>query len=363
MARRTNTAVWRDEYNHWRINVQKDGDRRSFYSSVPGRKGQREANAKADAWLDDGISGDSRISAIYPMFLESVTSPGERKKADSLGRCYILPAVGRRRISDVSEDDLQDIIDKAALSGCKSRPLSKKYLGNLRATIRSFYKYCRRKKLTQETLEFLQIPATAEAGEKHILQPKDLITLFAVGTTQYRGKIIQDKYIHAYRFAVLTGVRPGELAGLERGDIHGNMVRLQRSINIDGVVTAGKNANARRQFALTALSYTELQQQLEGTTGERVFGIDSQKSYRKWWRRYCVANNIPYISPYEMRHTFVSLVKSLPEGEVKALVGHSKSMDTWGVYGHAADGEQERIAKKLQAIFSDLLSDKAQEEK
>ena len=33
----------------WRIDVQQDGKRKSFYSSRPGRTGQREANAKADA--------------------------------------------------------------------------------------------------------------------------------------------------------------------------------------------------------------------------------------------------------------------------------------------------------------------------
>lgn len=47
MGRRTNTATWNGK--RWRIDVQKDGARKSFYSSKPGRTGQREANAKADA--------------------------------------------------------------------------------------------------------------------------------------------------------------------------------------------------------------------------------------------------------------------------------------------------------------------------
>ena len=34
---------------------QKDGLRKTFYSSTPGRTGQREANAKADAWLDENV--------------------------------------------------------------------------------------------------------------------------------------------------------------------------------------------------------------------------------------------------------------------------------------------------------------------
>lgn len=52
------------------------------------------------------------------------------------------------------------------------------------------------------------------------------------------------------------------------------------------------------------------------------------------------------------------MMQRLPEGELKALVGHSKNMDTWGVYGHEIDGEQRKTAIKVEAIFNDLLSDK-----
>ena len=46
---RTNTAEWLEEQRRWQIKVQRDGVRRTFTSSVPGRAGQREANQKADA--------------------------------------------------------------------------------------------------------------------------------------------------------------------------------------------------------------------------------------------------------------------------------------------------------------------------
>ena len=51
MGKRTNTARWTGKM--WRIDVQQNGMRKSFYSSRPGRTGQREANRKADSWLDD----------------------------------------------------------------------------------------------------------------------------------------------------------------------------------------------------------------------------------------------------------------------------------------------------------------------
>ena len=61
------------------------------------------------------------------------------------------------------------------------------------------------------------------------------------------------------------------------------------------------------------------------------------------------------MTPYELRHTFVSIVKSLPEGDVKTVVGHSKNMDTFGIYGHMLEGDLERIAGEIEGKFSELL--------
>ena len=57
-----------------------------------------------------------------------------------------------------------------------------------------------------------------------------------------------------------------------------------------------------------------------------------------------------------MRHTFVSISKQLPEGKVKSLVGHSRNMDTYGIYGHEVNGELERTAKELDEIFNGILT-------
>lgn len=73
MGMRTNTAQWLPNQNRWQIKVQKDGVRKTFTSAKPGRTGQREANAKADAWLDEGIcSTTKRCSEVWNEYLISV---------------------------------------------------------------------------------------------------------------------------------------------------------------------------------------------------------------------------------------------------------------------------------------------------
>lgn len=116
----------------------------------------------------------------------------------------------------------------------------------IRSTEASFVKWCRKNRYTTLFPE-LSIPKNARFGEKTILQPNALKTLFDVDTRLWYDKRIFDDYIYAYRFAVSTGVRPGELVGLWYGDIKGNTVNLRRSINVQGEVTTGKT---RMQCAL-----------------------------------------------------------------------------------------------------------------
>lgn len=353
MGRRTNTAAWNGK--RWRIDVQKDGVRKSFYSSKPGRTGQREANAKADSWLDEGIDPHgARINDLYEEWFavkQQTTSSGNCDNIASRWKIWILPALRMRRITSITEQDLQSILNKAYAAG-----LSKKTLQLIAADLRAFCKYCRARKVTTFNPEGLKVPAGARYKGKTVLQPTDLLKLFNTDTTLWRGKKIRDDYINAYRFQVLTGLRPGELIGLRWSDIHGKTVEIRRAVNVQGEETQGKNQNAVRSFILSDMAYHVLEDQREITGRESsVFCISREKTYYNRWRVYCEVNGIKPCSLYELRHTFVSVVKTLPAGEVKSLVGHSQDMDTFGVYGHALAGDGEATAQAVNGVFVQVL--------
>lgn len=118
MGRRTNTAQWLPNQKRWQIKVQKDGQRRTFTSAKPGRTGQREANAKADDWLDEGIcSTTKRCLEVWNEYLISVRATAGTSYAqqvEKFGQNYILPVVGDRRIGDLNTGMLQDVLNRAA---------------------------------------------------------------------------------------------------------------------------------------------------------------------------------------------------------------------------------------------------------
>ena len=210
MGKRVGTAKWYENQKRWQIKVQKDGERRTFTSSTPGRTGQREANAKADEWLDeDVVAPNVRVRDLYEDFRKEVdenAGTSMRRQVNSIGNVWILPALGNKKAARLCDHDIQRILDKAAAMG-----RSKKTIQDINGVINKFLKYCRRRKATTYRPEEVQIPASARLKGKSILQPSDFIKLFNVDTYKYYGKLVREPYINAYRFAVLTGDFAGKM--------------------------------------------------------------------------------------------------------------------------------------------------------
>jgi integrase len=364
MGKRTNSAVWIEKRKMWRINVQKDGIRKSFYSGTPGRTGQRECNKKADEWLDENIIKTGlRVSSVCDEYLKSiqkVTGTGNCRNNDYFIRVYIKPKIGNIKLENITERHLQEVINSAYKKG-----LAKKTLGSLRACIQAILKFGRINKYTTLIAENLTVPVSAPVYEKTILQPADLNILFSDSQTKYRRKIVSDPNIYAYRFYVVTGLRPGELIGLKWKDIRGDVVHLWRSINTLNEETQGKNYNSRRTFKLTpmALSILDNQKALQSNMNietEHIFSrndgrpIIEDRLYESWIR-YRNYHNLSNSTLYELRHTFVSIVKKLPEGYLKELVGHSKDMDTYGVYSHEFADDKAIAAEMVQEALSKYI--------
>lgn len=359
-------AAWVESRKRWQINVQMDGERRTFTSSRPGPRGKVECEKKADAWLSGQVSGENiRVDTVAKQYLESVEtscSTSHYNQQEQLCRLHILPLIGRKKVAKLTENDLQMVINKGYKDG-----LAKKTLSNLRSCLTAMIKYARRSKYTDLRPEDLTIPASAKRSDKEILAPVDVKKLFEVDTTQWRNREVSDWLIHAYRVQVLTGLRPGELIGLQWSDIQDGVIHVRRSVNIYGEVTAGKNENAVRSIVVSNLVAAELdaqkQQLLEAgyplklvfpsrTTGKNL----RHNEYYVAFRRYQEYNGFtPVISPYEMRHTFVSINDEMPTGLKKQVVGHSRSMDTEGIYGHKKAGDMRRAAEYSDAAFAKIL--------
>jgi integrase len=347
-------ARWDDNRHYWKINVQRDGIRRSFYSSEPGRKGKREAEGKAAEWLTCQTGSDLRLSVAVDRYLaqrEKLVQVNTSEKA--FFNNYVLPKLGGKMLSRICLNDWNDLIVNLADQGRRKSTLAL-YI----SCIERFCKYCKANRYPIEVPENILIPTTAEGKkEKNALQPEHIRILFSQGDSWY---------IHAFRFCVLLGLRRGELAGLQWFDITDNVLTVSRSIRPNGDISHGKNENAHRKIVLPALAQHELKEQKLMLAQAKVVSpyifcnslgkpVLPNNLY-ELWKGYCKSNGIPQLSFHEIRHTFISATKAdMPEELLKQVVGHSATMDTFGTYGHAMSGDAERAATITDTVFRDII--------
>lgn len=357
--KRTNTARWIESTHRWQINVQNDGVRKTFTSAKAGREGQREANRKADDWLEKGVSTTRcRVCDAWEMYLNSrrEVSENEYRNQSAFYRLYVQPTLGNKSVKALTAQDYQNIINHAFRHPAGGgKELSRKTLKNHASYLAQFQKYCRRNGLATLDSE-IELPKAARNVGKRVLSVEELRKVFTVDTIIYRHKLRRDDFINYYRFQLATGLRPGELRGLQWSDIKGDVCEIHGAYNNRNEITRGKNENALRSFTLSPLAKSILLSQSVYTAGQKyIFPMESMRTYYECWQRYQTQNGIKPISLYEMRHTFVSIAKGLPEGYLKQLVGHSQSMDSYGIYSHELAGDSQKTAQMVQAIFDKLL--------
>lgn len=361
--KRTSEAAWSEAKKWWRVCVSRNGERRDFYSNTPGRKGKLEAEAKADAWFGEYMSAETTFSKAWADFVayrKEHASKDSYLKDESIGRLYLVPTIGKKKLSKIVGQDWQDCV----LSGFDNG-LSKRSCQNIRAVITTFVLHCDMQGIHVTPARHITIPKSAPVGKRKILQPADLKVLFTESTITHYRKEKPCMLIHACRLIVLTGVRRGELCGLQKEDVDGNALFLQRSINKHCDETSGKTDAARRYAALSeyALGVLKEQKQMLKDMGiispwlfpdERGERLDPNHLYKIWYT-YRKQHGIQS-SLHELRHTFVSLVKvDMPEALLRSMVGHVESMDTLGIYAHRVDGDITRTAAIIDDVFGRLL--------
>ena len=140
--------------------------------------------------------------------------------------------------------------------------------------------------------------------------------------------------------ALRTGMRIGELCGLDWGDVdlHKRVITVRRSL-VEGVLGSPKN-NRIRYIPISEDLLVALREQ-GGTKGfifKRSNGIPLQIMFA--WRglqTLCLKANLRKIGWHALRHTFAShlVMRGVPMRTVQSLMGHS-TMQMTERYSHLA---------------------------
>lgn len=360
---RTSEAAWNESQGRWCIRVQSDGVRKAFYSSKPGKKGKIEAERKADEWLERGETKEMRFAAAYDKFIadkKRECGTAWVNKLESQGRIWLKPTLEHKFVSKITQQDWKNVILNAYEQG-----RSKKTLEDIRGTITNFARWAEDNDIEISPIRSLKIPADAPVGERQILQPNGIKILMSESTISHYGRDVECWYIHAWRLMVVLGLRRGEVCGLQRDDIKDGRLTVNRSVNCHGEVTRGKTKAARRTIVIPAHAQKILDEQSAllrqaGIVSRWVFpngdgGMSDPNGVYKRWLTYARQHSIKS-SLHELRHTHISLMQdTVPENMLKRMVGHTRNMDTFGVYGHEVDGEAAKAAALVDGVFDGLV--------
>lgn len=356
------TPIWNDKEQKWYLRITTDGKTKKFTSTKQGLAGKREVLRRARQYSAQGAESAklATINDCWNKFMEmNLKRLGEHsgayKQYSDLGRLFILPAIGHKKIERISKADFQNILDTAKPLDGKRETLSKKYLMNIRATIMKFVKFMVEYDLYDGFKGELYIPQGHPTIGKSILQPNQIRELFQCDSDNW--------YINYFRFLLCTGLRPGEAYGLKWSDINGDCIYINRAVNDRGFITAGKNANARRTIPVTTFisDILEAQKRLterlksEWVFCNRIGAVSTPHTAAKHWVEFRSEHGFENITLYGFRHTFVSIMKNtVPEQTLKGLIGHSASMTTFETYGHLVDGELKQAAEIMDLTIQRL---------
>jgi len=193
--------------------------------------------------------------------------------------------------------------------------------------------------------------AHSNKEEMVILQPDELQALFDAGANQKERLL--------FMTATLTGMRQGELLGLQWGDMdwHNYQVHVRRTFN-HGQFYEPKSKASRRKIDMPPELVSELKHwKLACPISELDLVFPSQvgtpqdatNMLRRQFFPALRRAGLPKIRFHDLRHTYASLL--IDQGEypkyIQTQLGHSSINMTMDIYGHLMRGVNRKAGSRL----------------
>lgn len=344
------------------------------------------------------------VEAWAGMWLETYLKPKVRKPGapklkgtmtqksyamyDEKLRRYILPAIGRMRLSDVRDVDLQRILNQQAET-------SFSHASKVRMIMRAMFKQAHVSRLiVYDPALALTLPAVKQGGRRSLTEEERAV-LLDVAKTHRCGLWV--------RFMLYEGLRPGETAALrvKHLDFGRGLISVEEAVESgSGVVGAPKTAAGIRYVFIDDEIRDDLQAVIEGkdaedfvftqTDGKTMMTAGTiQNNWRYFARQMDLAmgaESTPHGHIYDpkdlradgspiypdprdktkprnghkladdlvlycLRHTYCTDLgkKGVPIEDIKYLMGHEDITMTLTVYSHPGEETAERAAKIVRA--------------
>jgi integrase len=349
--------------------------RKIRYVSVKGTK--KDAERELTKLLNQRNEGTSvepskiTVAEYLRSWLDSRTVSGKTlERYCQLAEQQIIPHLGRIVLQKLRPAHIQDWHTTLLQRGGKDgAPLSAQTVTHAHRVLHGALGKAATAEIVPRNVASIVSPPKVEFGEVEILDPQQ-VTAVLIG--------LQDHPLsRVVTLALATGMRRGELLGLQWGDLdlEGATLRVQRSVEETKAglrLKAPKTRHGRRTISLPRTAVDMLrahlreQRELRIALGQGREASDtlvfskpdaallSPDNLSRDWARTVKARKLPQVNFHALRHTHASalIASGLDVVRISRRLGHGSPKVTLTVYAHMFEKADTSAAVAIEATLT-----------
>ena len=344
-------SIYRRKDGSWVAQYTVGDKRRYIYGKT--RKDVAARLSKAIAERDSGIVYDPenlKVADYLDRWLDSIRDTlRERtwRRHEEIARLHLKPILGSIRLEKLNALQVQALYRSKLDSG-----LSPRTVQIIHTTLHKALKQAVRWSLIPRNVCEVVVPPRVPKSEIKPLDSRQAKKLLATARDQ------QPYFYPLYVLAVTTGMRSGEILGLQWRDVDLDAGTLQvRRTVFNGTVSTPKTARSNRGIRLPKIAVEALRR--HPRSSEWIFSSKNGTSlsvhnlHNRSWKPLLKDAGLPNIRFHDLRHTCATLLlsKGVHPKVVQELLGHSSIEITLDTYSHVLPSMGDSVATAMDELL------------
>jgi integrase len=375
---RRGKSSWRLKFD---VGHDAGGKRKIRYQTVRGKRqdAERELAKQLNAFNQGtDIEPDKITVAEYiRSWLDgAVLSPKTIERYHQLAEHQIIPHIGTIALQKLRPVHIQNLHTTLLISGGKDgKPLAARTVGHAHRIVHRALALALSAEIVARNVASAVSPPKVQAAEVEILSAEQMAdVLERLERNLFRNE--PHPMLPLVALALGTGMRRGELLGLQWGDIDldGARLKVERSVEETKAglrLKTPKTKHGRRTISLPASAVSALrthrahQREIRVALGQGreigdtlVFGthegaLPSPDNLSRDWKRLIVSHDLPKVMFHALRHSHASalIAGGLDVLTVSRRLGHGSPAVTLTVYAHLFQKTDLAAASAIEAAM------------